>query len=78
MQAKVRQDISIISYQIEHQHNLLFIFIGGFKKFGKPQLIEQIDEVADDLESQHLKEIMGISEFGRKAAKSFDIVVSVS
>ncbi|CAD7012076.1 unnamed protein product [Ceratitis capitata] len=46
---------------------------GGFKKMGKEQLIRQVEEVTDDMESQHLKEVMGISGFGRKAAKVFDI-----
>lgn len=50
----------------------------GFKKFGKinkEEIInEKIDKVSDDLESQHLKEIMGITSFGRKA-KVFDIEV---
>lgn len=39
----------------------------------KEQMIRQIEDVAEDLESQHLKEVMGISGFGRKAAKVFDI-----
>ncbi|XP_067633598.1 gastrulation defective protein 1 homolog [Eurosta solidaginis] len=47
--------------------------VGGFKKMGKEQLIRQVEEVTEDMESQHLKEIMGISGFGRKAAKVFDI-----
>ncbi|KAH8318305.1 hypothetical protein KR074_002047 [Drosophila pseudoananassae] len=46
---------------------------GGFKKMDKQQMIRQIEDVAEDLESQHLKEVMGISGFGRKAAKTFDI-----
>lgn len=46
---------------------------GGFKKMDKQQMIRQIEDVAEDLESQHLKEVMGISGFGRKAAKVFDI-----
>ncbi|EDW77124.1 uncharacterized protein Dwil_GK22197 [Drosophila willistoni] len=46
---------------------------GGFKKIDKIQMIQQIEDVAEDLESQHLKEVMGISGFGRKAAKVFDI-----
>lgn len=52
----------------------------GFGTFGKQEIASQnkyndeIEEIAEDLESQHVKEIMGISEFGRKA-KSFDIVV---
>ncbi|XP_054739403.1 gastrulation defective protein 1 homolog [Anastrepha obliqua] len=46
---------------------------GGFKKMGKEQLIRQVEEVTDDMESQHLKEVMGISGFGRKTAKVFDI-----
>lgn len=49
---------------------------GGFKKMGKQQLIRQVEEVTEDMESQHLKEIMGISGFGRKTAKVFDINVS--
>ncbi|TDG38188.1 hypothetical protein AWZ03_015390, partial [Drosophila navojoa] len=46
---------------------------GGFKKMDKQQMIRQIEDVAEDLESQHLKDLMGISSFGRKAAKVFDI-----
>ncbi|KAM8712164.1 hypothetical protein ACLKA7_012653 [Drosophila subpalustris] len=46
---------------------------GGFKKMDKQQMIRQIEDVSEDLESQHLKEVMGISGFGRKAAKVFDI-----
>jgi nucleoid DNA-binding protein len=34
-----------------------------------------IEEIAEDLENQHVKEIIGFSSFGRKA-KSFDITVS--
>lgn len=53
----------------------------GFGVFGKEaqtknSLNEAIEELADDLESQQVKDIMGISEFGRKA-KTFDITVSV-
>lgn len=51
--------------------------VGGFKKMGKQQLIRQVEEVTEDMESQHLKEVMGISGFGRKAAKVFDINVSI-
>lgn len=54
----------------------------GFGTFGKnaPSNVtnkfhDEIEEIAEDLESQHVKEIMGISEFGKKA-KSFDISVS--
>lgn len=45
----------------------------GFGTFGKTSII---NEDVDDVESQHVKNIMGISAFGRKA-KSFDITVSV-
>lgn len=45
----------------------------GFKKIDKQQMIRQIEDVAEDLESQHLRDLMGISSFGRKAAKVFDI-----
>ncbi|XP_055383353.1 gastrulation defective protein 1 homolog [Condylostylus longicornis] len=44
----------------------------GFKKIDKPTLIEKINEVSDDLESQHIKEVMGITGFGKKA-QTFDI-----
>lgn len=54
----------------------------GFGTFGRNEsakandkLNYEIEEIAEDLESQHVKEIMGISEFGRKA-QSFDIIVS--
>lgn len=54
------------------------IFLEGFGTFGKNKKDKSfsvaIEEIADDLESQHVQEIMGISEFGRKA-KSFSIEV---
>lgn len=43
----------------------------------KHSLNNQIEEIADDLESQHVKEVMGISSFGRKA-KSFDIIEQIA
>lgn len=49
----------------------------GFGTFGKKEsnsLNNSIRELADDLESARVKEIMGITEFGRKA-KTFDISV---
>lgn len=49
----------------------------GFGIFGKQQKTTPImaDELTtDDLESKRVQEIMGISEFGRKA-KTFDITV---
>lgn len=49
---------------------------GGFKKIDKQQMQKQIEEVAEDLEAQKLKEVMGLTGFGRKAAKVFDINVS--
>lgn len=49
---------------------------GGFKKIDKHQMQKQIEEVAEDLEAQKLKEVMGLTGFGRKAAKVFDINVS--
>lgn len=48
---------------------------GGFKKIDKQQMQKQIDEVSEDLEAQKLKEVMGLTGFGRKAAKVFDINV---
>lgn len=49
---------------------------GGFKKIDKHQMQKQIEDVTEDLESQRLKEVMGLTGFGRKAAKVFDINVS--
>lgn len=60
---------------------LVIIFICpilGFGTFGRKEknsLNNAIEELADDLESQRVKDIMGITEFGRKA-KIFDITVS--
>lgn len=59
---------------------LFKIISTGFGTFGKKEATnkfnEAIEEIAEDLESQHVKEVMGISEFGRKA-KSFDITVII-
>lgn len=57
-------------------------FLKGFGVFGKDSeannsLNVAIEELADDLENQQVKEIMGISEFGTKA-KTFDITVRFS
>uniref|UniRef100_A0A0K8V8K9 Gastrulation defective protein 1 n=1 Tax=Bactrocera latifrons TaxID=174628 RepID=A0A0K8V8K9_BACLA len=57
----------------QHDASSSVTSVGGFKKMGKQQLIRQVEEVTEDMESQHLKEIMGISGFGRKTAKVFDI-----
>lgn len=46
-------------------------FYTGFGTFGKTSKNEEVD----DIETQHVKNIMGISAFGRKA-KNFDITVS--
>lgn len=46
----------------------------GFKKFGKDEHAKKVDEVSEELEQQSLKDIMGITEFGKKA-KVFDIKV---
>lgn len=43
----------------------------GFKKFGK-ESYTAMEEVPDDLEGQEMKNLMGITGFGKKA-KSFDI-----
>lgn len=58
----------------------LLLFLIGFGTFGQKidaanKFNEQIEEIAEDLESQHVKEVMGISEFGRKS-KIFDINVN--
>lgn len=63
------------------QANRFNLFSVGFGTFGKINSAstntfdDKIEEIVEDLESQHVKEIMGISEFGKKA-KSFDIGVS--
>ncbi|XP_041974755.1 gastrulation defective protein 1 homolog [Aricia agestis] len=48
--------------------------VTGFGKFGRTPIQEQkeIEEIADDLESQHVQEVMGIKNFGKKA-KNFNI-----
>lgn len=57
-----------------------FFLFAGFGTFGKQNknslnnAIESL-ELTEDLESKRVQEIMGISEFGRKA-KIFDITVS--
>lgn len=50
--------------------------VGGFKKIDKNQMLKQIEDVTEDLEAQRLKEVMGLTGFGRKTAKVFDINVS--
>lgn len=52
-----------------------FLGFGTFGKQEKNSLNNAIEELADDLESQQVRDIMGITEFGRKA-KIFDITVS--
>ncbi len=52
-------------------NQLANVFQKGFGTFGKSSKNDE----ADDVESQHVKNIMGISAFGRKA-KNFDITVS--
>lgn len=46
----------------------------GFGTFGRTPIQEQreIEEIADDLENQHVQQVMGIKNFGKKA-KNFDI-----
>lgn len=46
----------------------------GFGTFGRTPIQEQkeIEEIAEDLESQHVHQIMGIKNFGKKA-KNFNI-----
>lgn len=57
------------------------MYILGFGTFGKHEQEKNVinnaieDLAIDDAESQRVKDIMGISEFGRKA-KIFDITVS--
>lgn len=47
----------------------------GFKKFGKDDHSKKVDEVSEELEQQTLRDVMGITGFGKKA-KVFDIKVS--
>ncbi|XP_073812872.1 gastrulation defective protein 1 homolog [Musca autumnalis] len=47
--------------------------VGGFKKIDKQQMQKQIEDVTEDMEAQKLKEVMGLTGFGRKTAKVFDI-----
>lgn len=49
----------------------------GFKKFGKEEHQKKVEEVSEELEQQSLKDVMGITGFGKKA-KVFDITVSNS
>ncbi|XP_047540300.1 gastrulation defective protein 1 homolog [Vanessa atalanta] len=46
----------------------------GFGTFGRTPIQEQkdIEEIAEDLESQHVQQVMGIKNFGKKA-KNFDV-----
>lgn len=46
----------------------------GFGTFGRTPIQEQkeIEEIAEDLESQHVHQVMGIKNFGKKA-KNFNI-----
>lgn len=56
--------------------NLICLGFGTFGKQEKNSINNAIEDLAiDDAESQQVKDIMGISEFGRKA-KTFDITVS--
>lgn len=54
----------------------MFTGFGTFGRGEKNSLNNAIEELADDLESQQVKDIMGITEFGRKA-KIFDITVII-
>ncbi|XP_022119698.2 gastrulation defective protein 1 homolog [Pieris rapae] len=45
----------------------------GFGSFGRPiQEQKEIEELSDDLENQHVHQVMGIKNFGKKA-KNYDI-----
>lgn len=49
--------------------------VEGFGTFGRTPIKDQgkeIEEIAEDLESQHVHQVMGIRNFGKKA-KNFDI-----
>lgn len=55
--------------------------VESFGKFGKatvtPSKPVEIENLEDDLEHKEMKEIMGISGFGKKA-KSFDVEVRIN
>ncbi|XP_028174617.1 gastrulation defective protein 1 homolog [Ostrinia furnacalis] len=50
----------------------------GFGTFGRTPIQEhkEIEEIADDLENQHVHQVMGIKNFGKKA-KNFDVEAMV-
>ena len=51
----------------------------GFGSFGKIEgKKDAIEEIAEDLESQHVQEVMGISGFGGRKARNFDINEMIS
>lgn len=47
----------------------------GFGTFGRTPIQEhkEIEEIAEDLENQHVQQVMGIRNFGKKA-KNFDVI----
>lgn len=72
LQVSITVNVNLNFYKI-NKYN----FILGFGTFGKQQKgtpINAEELTTEDLESQRVQEIMGISEFGRKA-KTFDITV---
>lgn len=67
-----RSGFVLILMKLNHKYSII-----GFGTFGKQQTSTPIDAEdlnTEDLESKRVQEIMGISEFGRKA-KTFDITV---
>ncbi|CAH2097375.1 unnamed protein product [Euphydryas editha] len=65
-----------ISFNINKtsSHDTIDASTTGFGTFGRTPIQEQkdIEEIAEDLESQHVHQVMGIKNFGKKA-KNFDV-----
>ncbi|XP_068624955.1 gastrulation defective protein 1 homolog [Battus philenor] len=63
-----------ISFNINKVEKADDSYASGFGTFGRTPIQEQkeIEEIADDLENQHVHQVMGIKNFGKKA-KNFDI-----
>lgn len=63
-----------ISLNVNNDEKKDEIPTSGFGTFGRIPIQEQkeIEEIADDLENQHVEQVMGIKNFGKKA-KNFNV-----